>query len=129
MSVDENGVDGANSRADEKNALPNIEMEAIESDEVDEVHGMRPACFSSTIQEILFVLTATMAIAMSSWLAGSIIVTSNFVGRALHMNQAGISWLAASSQLTSGALLLFFGRVADLFGKLGIVEIMGLYIH
>ena len=107
MSSSEKVDDGAKSHIDEKNATSDVAID--DATEPDESYGKRPACFSSTIQEMLFVLAATMAIAMSSWLAGSIIVTSNSVGRALHMNQAGISWLAASSQLTSGALLLFFG--------------------
>ena len=82
-----------------------------------ETNSVRPACFSSTIQEVLCVLTATMAIGMSAWLSGSVIVLSSFVGRDLDMSQAQITWIASSSSLTSGAFLLFFGRVADLFGR------------
>ena len=44
-------------------------------------NNVRPACFNNTIQEILFVLTATMAIAMTSFLGGSVTVTSSFIGR------------------------------------------------
>lgn len=79
-------------------------------------NNVRPKCFNSTLQEVLFVLTATMAIAMGSLLSGSVVVISSFVGRDLDMSQAQITWVASSSSLTSGAFLLFFGRVADLFG-------------
>ncbi|MCJ1341091.1 hypothetical protein MMC09_006387 [Bachmanniomyces sp. S44760] len=83
----------------------------------DESYGGRPACFRSTVQEIFFVLTTTMAIAMSSFLIGSITVVSSFIGRDLHMSTSEISWISASSSLTAGAFLLFFGRVADMFGR------------
>ena len=44
-------------------------------------NNIRPACFKNTIQEILFVLTATMATAMTSFLGGSVTVTSSYIGR------------------------------------------------
>ncbi|KAI5357986.1 Putative major facilitator superfamily, MFS transporter superfamily [Septoria linicola] len=80
-------------------------------------NGDRPACFSSTVQEILFVVTATMAIGMTSFLAGSITVTSSFIGRDLDMSTAEITWISSASSLSNGAFLLFFGKIADLFGR------------
>ncbi|KAF2861163.1 major facilitator superfamily transporter [Piedraia hortae CBS 480.64] len=77
----------------------------------------RPECFRSTIHEVLFVLTATMAVAMNSLLTGSITVTSSFIGKDLNMTTAEITWLASACSLSSGAFLLFFGRAADLFGR------------
>jgi len=77
----------------------------------------RPACFSSTFQEVLFVLTATMAIAMQAMLAGSVTVASSFIGRDLEMTTAEITWISSASSLSSGAFLLFFGKLADLFGE------------
>ena len=44
-------------------------------------NNVRPACFKNTIQEILFVLTATMATAMTGFLGGSVTVTSSYIGR------------------------------------------------
>lgn len=81
-----------------------------------QTNSIRPACFNSTIQEVLFVLTATMAIAMGSLSTGAITVISSFVGRDLDMTTAEITWITSASSLSSGAFLLFFGRVADLFG-------------
>lgn len=81
-------------------------------------NNVRPECFSSTIQEVLFVLTATMAIAMSALLTGSVTVVSSFIGRDLGMTTAEITWISSATSLSSGAFLLFFGKVADLFGKL-----------
>lgn len=79
-------------------------------------HG-RPACFKNTFQEVLFVLSATMAIGMTSFLIGAITVSSSFIGRDLDMSTAEITWISSASSLSSGAFLLFFGKVADLFGR------------
>ncbi|KAF2862408.1 major facilitator superfamily transporter [Piedraia hortae CBS 480.64] len=86
-------------------------------DDDDDGENSRPACFRSTLQEVLFVLTATMAVAMSSLLVGSVTVTSSFIGRDLNMSTAEITWLSSSCSLSSGAFLLFFGKAADLFGR------------
>ena len=80
-------------------------------------NNVRPECFSSTVQEVLFVLTATMAIAMGALLTGSVTVVSSFIGRDLDMTTAEITWISSATSLSSGAFLLFFGKVADLFGK------------
>ncbi|KAH8682778.1 aminotriazole resistance protein [Tricladium varicosporioides] len=79
--------------------------------------GKRPDCFSSTIQECLFVLTATMSIGMSSFLYGSNTVITASIGRDLNMSSAEITWINASSSLSSGAFLLFFAKIADTFGR------------
>jgi len=57
----------------------------------------RPACFRSTVQELLFVLTATMAVSMTSFLAGVTMVITSSIGDDLHMNSAEITWISASS--------------------------------
>ncbi|ORY65356.1 major facilitator superfamily-domain-containing protein [Pseudomassariella vexata] len=77
----------------------------------------RPQCFRSTTQEILFILVATMGAAMPSVLQGCTIVISSFVGSDLNMTTSQITWMTAASALTSGSFLLFFGKVADLFGR------------
>ena len=82
-----------------------------------ETNNRRPDCFNSTIQEVLFVLTCTMAIAMPAYVSGMITVISSFVGRDLNMTTAEITWLTSATALASGAFLLFFGGVADLWGR------------
>jgi MFS family permease len=82
-----------------------------------QTNNVRPSCFNTTLQEVLFVLTATMAIAMGALLTGSITVVSSYIGRDLHMTTAEITWITSASSLSSGAFLLFFGRIADLFGR------------
>jgi hypothetical protein len=61
------------------------------------VKGNRPSSFSSTTQEILFVLTVTMAVAMSSFLMGTMTVILTSIGKDLNMSTAEISWINASS--------------------------------
>ena len=92
---------------------PSNDLQPIE--EV-KTNSTRPACFKSTTQEVLFVLTATMAIAMGSLSTGSVTVISSFVGKDLDMTTAELTWISSASSLSSGAFLLVFGKVADLFG-------------
>lgn len=55
----------------------------------------RPECFSSTLQECLFVLTTTMAIAQTSFFQGLVVVVSASIGEDLNMNSAEITWITA----------------------------------
>ncbi|KAF2688985.1 major facilitator superfamily MFS-1 [Lentithecium fluviatile CBS 122367] len=58
-----------------------------------------------------------MAVAMTSFLTGSVTVMSSFAGGDLQMSTAEITWMNAATSLSSGSLLLLFGSVADLFGR------------
>lgn len=57
----------------------------------------RPAIFRSTFQEILFIFTATMSVAMPSFLQGSTLVVSSFIKRDLNMTTSQLTWMTASS--------------------------------
>ncbi|KIV95175.1 hypothetical protein PV10_02856 [Exophiala mesophila] len=85
----------------------------IESDP----YGSRPAVFSSLAQECLFVLTTTLAVGQSSIFSGAILCMTSFIGRDLNMTAAEVTWISAAQTLAAGTFLLFFGRVADLFGR------------
>jgi hypothetical protein len=63
----------------------------------DKDPNARPECFKSTLQECLFVMSVTMAVAMSSFLTGAITVMSSFAGRDLGMSNAEITWMNAAS--------------------------------
>jgi MFS family permease len=84
---------------------------------LDPGYGARPACFSSTLDECLFVATATAALAATSVFTGSILTTTEPIGKSLNMTDAQLTWLWAANSLSSGAFLLLFGRAADLFGR------------
>jgi MFS family permease len=96
---------------------PNATQADMETLHPVETNNRRPDCFNSTIQEVFFVLTCTMAIAMPAYVSGMITVISSFVGRDLNMTTAEITWLTSATALASGAFLLFFGGVADLWGR------------
>ena len=57
----------------------------------------RPAVFHSTAQEILFIFTATMSVAMPSFLQGSTLVVSSFIKKDLNMTTSQLTWMTASS--------------------------------
>ncbi|KUJ11411.1 MFS general substrate transporter [Mollisia scopiformis] len=97
--------------------IPNLDVPSPPPSNESSTSGDRPECFSSTLQECLFVLTATMSIGMSSFLYGICTVITASIGRTLNMTSAQITWINASSALTSGAFLLFFAKVADTFGR------------
>ncbi|KAJ5653630.1 hypothetical protein N7490_000633 [Penicillium lividum] len=82
-----------------------------------EDYAKRPKCFNSTIQECLFVLTATMAIGQQSFFQGCIVGVTASIGSDLNMNSAEITWINAGASLSSGAFLLTFGKLADMFGR------------
>lgn len=64
-------------------------------------HASRPKCFSSTIQECLFVLTATMAIGQQSFFQGCIVGVTASIGADLNMNSAEITWINAGASYVS----------------------------
>lgn len=80
-------------------------------------HEARPGCFSNTTAEISFVLITTFAIGQYAILEGVLMTMSARIQKGLDMNAAEVTWLLAGMALTSGAFLVFFGRVADLFGR------------
>ncbi|EXJ87815.1 hypothetical protein A1O1_04742 [Capronia coronata CBS 617.96] len=80
-------------------------------------YGTRPACFSSLLQECLFVLTTTVAVGQSSIFTGAILCMTNYIASDLDMTAAEVTWINAAQTLAAGTFLLFFGRVADLFGR------------
>ncbi|KAJ9650453.1 hypothetical protein H2198_010246 [Neophaeococcomyces mojaviensis] len=80
-------------------------------------HGARPTCFKNLLSECLFVLTTAFAIGQTAMLTGALVVTSASIQEGLEMSNSEVTWLMAGCTLTSGAFLLFFGRVADVFGR------------
>ena len=80
-------------------------------------YGSRPKCFKNLLSECLFVLTTSFAIGQTAMLMGALTVMSASIQQGLDMNSSEVTWLIAGMSLTSGATLLFFGKVADLFGR------------
>lgn len=80
-------------------------------------YGSRPKCFSTTWSECLFVVTTSFAIGATAIMNGALVVMSNSIAETLNMNSSETTWLMAGMTLTAGAFLLFFGKVADLYGR------------
>ncbi|GAB7356859.1 hypothetical protein MBLNU459_g7729t1 [Dothideomycetes sp. NU459] len=96
--------------ADEKNVVSSATAPSADPE-------ARPECFTSLFVEVTFVLTTTMVMAMGPLLAGSTEVITSFIGKDLNMTTSEITWIGSASSLAGGAFLLFFGRIADLFGR------------
>lgn len=64
----------------------------------------RPKCFNSTFQEVLFVLTATMAIGQQTFFQGCIVGVTASIGKDLHMNSAEITWINAGASYVLPAI-------------------------
>lgn len=59
--------------------------------------GARPECFKNTLQEVAFVMQATVATASSAFLAGTALIITVPVSLDLNMTQGQISWISAST--------------------------------
>lgn len=62
-----------------------------------EQYGKRPDCFSSTTQECLFVLTATLAIGQASICVGAVQPITSYIAETLDMKPAEVTWISAAS--------------------------------
>ncbi|QSZ30035.1 hypothetical protein DSL72_004553 [Monilinia vaccinii-corymbosi] len=110
-----------------KEQLPDVESALPPSGDEAVDPNARPAVFRWLAQEILFILTATMTIAMPSFLQGSILIAAPAIQKALSMTTVEVTWMMASSSLTSGSFMLFFGKIADMFGRRSIM-LIGLFL-
>ncbi|KAI0395922.1 MFS general substrate transporter [Xylariaceae sp. FL0594] len=79
--------------------------------------GARPDCFKNTLQEVAFVMQATVATASSAFLSGTALIITVPVSLDLGMTQGEISWISASTSLVAGAFQLGLGQLADLLGR------------
>jgi len=81
--------------------LSHAESAAIHSEVVPRDPNARPEVFRWLAQEILFVLTATMTIAMPSFLQGSILIAAPAIQRNLSMTTVEVTWMMAASSWVS----------------------------
>ena len=79
--------------------LASDQEKGFESTAVEEKnnYSQRPKCFNTTVEECLFVLTATMAIGMQSFFQGCIVGVTASIGSDLNMNSAEITWINAGA--------------------------------
>jgi len=86
------GADAADADAEVAASLSNHDRPISDKDP-----NARPECFTSTFQECMFIASVTMAVAMTSFLTGSITVMSSFAARDLNMTNAEITWMNAAT--------------------------------
>ncbi|CZS92013.1 related to aminotriazole resistance protein [Rhynchosporium graminicola] len=77
----------------------------------------RPKQFRTLFEEYIFVFTAMMAIASTTFIQGVVVINTGTIGRDLSMTSAQVTWIAAAIGLASGSFMLFFSNTADLFGR------------
>lgn len=77
----------------------------------------RPEIFSSTWSEIVCVIVLTMAPVTASVSVGGLQIGLEKIGESFNVNSATLSWAISSFSLASGSLFLFFGGIADIFGR------------
>ncbi|KAG4428451.1 hypothetical protein IFR05_016063, partial [Cadophora sp. M221] len=77
----------------------------------------RPKQFRNLFEECIFVFTAMIAIASTTFVQGVIVINTGTIGRDLNMTPAQVTWIAAAIGLSSGSFMLFFSKTADLFGR------------
>ncbi|PQE27300.1 hypothetical protein CJF32_00000270 [Rutstroemia sp. NJR-2017a WRK4] len=94
-----------------------LEAAMSPSDSLTDDPNARPKCFSSWIEEWIFVFTVMLASCSTTFLQGVILINTATIGRSLDMTPAQVTWIAAAIGLASGSFMLLFGSTADLLGR------------
>ncbi|EJD54859.1 putative efflux transporter [Auricularia subglabra TFB-10046 SS5] len=71
----------------------------------------------STLMTLLLVLACTASVVVGNGSMAMVSISMPIIARDLDIPQSRLQWLASAYSLSSGCLLLLFGRVADLYGR------------
>lgn len=71
----------------------------------------------SAFNSVLLVVTMTLAMIVNISGTTTISITLPTIGKEFHLQENELQWLVSAYPLSSGCLLLLFGRVADLYGR------------
>ncbi|KAG1738412.1 major facilitator superfamily domain-containing protein [Suillus paluster] len=71
----------------------------------------------STFRSILLVMTCTFAMVLQTSNTTSVSIALPTIGQDIGIQEDQLQWLVSAYSLSSGCLLLFFGRIADLHGR------------
>ncbi|KAF8658411.1 hypothetical protein AX16_001964 [Volvariella volvacea WC 439] len=80
-----------------------------------EAISQKPA--RSVLSSFLLIATCTMAMLINTSNSTSVAISLSTIGRELDISEAQLQWLVSAYALSSGCLLLMFGRLADLYGR------------
>ncbi|TFY56781.1 hypothetical protein EVJ58_g7431, partial [Rhodofomes roseus] len=93
----------------------------------DGEHAPRPL---STLQTVGLITTCTAAMCLNNALNTAVAIALPTMGKEVGIPQYRLQWVISAYTLSSGCLLLFFGRLADLYGRkkafLAGVAVMGI---
>ncbi|OJA19940.1 hypothetical protein AZE42_08045 [Rhizopogon vesiculosus] len=71
----------------------------------------------SLLRSIFIVVTCTAAMVVNISNTTSVSISLPTIGKDIDIQEDQLQWLASAYSLSSGCLLLFFGRLADLYGR------------
>ncbi|RDB16369.1 hypothetical protein Hypma_002885 [Hypsizygus marmoreus] len=71
----------------------------------------------SMFKSVVLVLTCTFAMIVNSANNTAVAISLSTIGRELNVDETQLEWLVSAYPLSSGCLLLVFGRLADLYGR------------
>ncbi|KAF9456822.1 major facilitator superfamily domain-containing protein [Collybia nuda] len=71
----------------------------------------------NTLKSVIIVMTCTFAMIVNSANNTSVSISLSSIAHGLSIQEAELQWLVSAYSLSSGCLLLMFGRLADLYGR------------
>ncbi|KAF5365655.1 hypothetical protein D9758_003166 [Tetrapyrgos nigripes] len=71
----------------------------------------------TTLKSVTLVLTCTLAMIVNLASSASVSVFLPVIGRDLGVREDSLQWTVSAFSLSSGCFLVFFGRLADLYGR------------
>ncbi|KAG7097208.1 hypothetical protein E1B28_004579 [Marasmius oreades] len=85
--------------------------------EDNENETVKEATKSSVLRSIMVVAAVTLAMIVNTSNSTSPSIALPTIERELHVEQIQLVWIVSAYPLSSGCLLLLFGRLADLYGR------------
>ncbi|KAH7328732.1 major facilitator superfamily transporter [Stachybotrys elegans] len=85
--------------------------------EADDAADEKAALPFSKARCIALVATVTCAAFLNTLSVQSVVIVMPTIGRELDIPESRLQWIVSSYSLTFGCFLLFWGRIADIFGK------------
>ncbi|KAG1820865.1 major facilitator superfamily domain-containing protein [Suillus subaureus] len=71
----------------------------------------------SLLRSVFIIVTCTAAMVVNTANASSVSISLPSIQRDLNVKEDQLQWLVSAYSLSSGCLLLFFGRLADIYGQ------------
>ncbi|KAJ4286612.1 hypothetical protein N0V88_007976 [Collariella sp. IMI 366227] len=92
------------------------EVREVDKLDLDRLGRQRPDAFKNTLVEVLFCAALLIAFFMSEFFISGFNIILPSVSRALEIPKGSQTWPASVFSLVTGAFLLPFGRLADIYG-------------